>query len=180
MLHGFHSKYALKSCMFIPLFICELISTLLLIHDTTSMRNKYISILVCVYKRTLPEGTLFVLEHWTVGVEFKTSDHKYETKIPEGPAHHIGAIDQIPALSQTCAAFFSCFSLRWLRGGWRQTERGWIDTSIYNMKITCEEKRSGKNKLIIFLLSVPLCKGKSISGCVSQKVNLGNHNHISQ
>lgn len=42
MLHGFHSKYGLKSCMFIPLLICELISTLLLIHDTTSMRNKSI------------------------------------------------------------------------------------------------------------------------------------------
>lgn len=49
---------------------------------------------------------------WINRVEFK-SHHKRVANIPQRTARHVGAIDQIPPLSQTCAGFRSYFHLRW-------------------------------------------------------------------
>lgn len=57
---------------------------------------------------------------------------------------------------------------------WRQTEQ-----SVNRYTHLQHENylwRERKNKLIIFLLSFPVCKGKSITSCVSQDVNPRNHN----
>lgn len=83
-----------------------------------------------------------------------------------------------PPSSQTWAAFRLLFSPQTINRAEDKQNGAWIDTSIYNMKITCEERWRGK--VIIFPAVSPLVQGEinhqsCFTGCAPLEITIIHH-----